>query len=134
MKEKRRRAVHLLKEGLEALCGDELSKKQDFSCRDESETEEIHSAQTQELEENDIIHPIGTEIKVFDGTSAPLEPSQEPAHGNEVINSKSAAQPLADISLDKQPDEIKSSSPTSCSNDVIKSTKSKVQRLLMLFS
>lgn len=126
MKEKRRRAVHLLKEGLEGLCGDELSKKQDFSDRAEPETEEVHSPQTQELEENDTIHPIATEIEVLDRTSVPLEPSREPVHGNEVINCKSDAQPLPVISIDKKPGEIRSSSSTSCSNDEIKNTNLKV--------
>ncbi|KAL6556148.1 hypothetical protein OROGR_005436 [Orobanche gracilis] len=126
MKEKRRRVVHLSKEGLEDLCGDELSKKQDFPCRDESETEEIHLVQTQELEENDMIHPIATEEGgVLDRKYVPLESSQEPVQGNEVINCKSADQPLADISIDKNPDEITSSSLISCFNDEIKSTKSK---------
>lgn len=126
MKEKRRRAVHLLKEGLEVPHGDQLSKKQDYPCRTEPETEEIHLAQIQELEEDDIIQPIRTEREVLNTTSVPLESSQEPVHGNEIVNYKSVAKPLADISLEKQPDEIISSSPTSCSIDEIKSTASKV--------
>ncbi|KAJ1438675.1 P-loop containing nucleoside triphosphate hydrolase [Sesbania bispinosa] len=125
VKEKRRRAVHLLKEGLEVPHDDELSKKQDFPCRTEPETEEIHLTQAQEFEENDTIQPIRTEGKVLDTTSVPLESTQEPVQGNEVVNYKSVAEPLADISIDTRPDEIRSSSPTSCSNIEIKSTKSK---------
>ncbi|XP_061371043.1 ATP-dependent RNA helicase DEAH13 [Gastrolobium bilobum] len=124
MKEKRRRAVHLLKEGLEVPHDDELSKKQDFSCRIEPETEEIHLVQAQEVGA-DIIQPIRTERKVLNTTSVPLESSQEQVHGNEAVNYKSVAKPLAGISIDKRPDEIRSSSPRSCSNDEVKSTKSK---------
>ncbi|KAJ1413633.1 P-loop containing nucleoside triphosphate hydrolase [Sesbania bispinosa] len=125
VKEKHRRVVHFLKEGLEVPHDDELSKKQDFPCRIEPETEEIHLTQAQEFEENDTIQPIRTEGKVLSTTSVPLESTQEPVQGNEVVNYKSVAEPLADISIDTRPDEIRSSSPTSCSNDEIKSTKSK---------
>lgn len=126
MKEKRRRAVHLIKEGLDDPLGDDLSKKEDLLCRTESETEEDHLAQVQEYEENDTIQPMRTERKVLNAESVPFESSEEPVHGNELVNYKSVAKPLAAISTDKQPDEIKSVSPMSCSNDEIKSPKSKV--------
>ncbi|XP_045828380.1 ATP-dependent RNA helicase DEAH13 [Trifolium pratense] len=123
VKEKRRRAVHLLKEGLEVPHGDDLSKKQDFPSitEPESEDEDI----LEESEEKDIIQPFITEREILYTTSTPLGSSQEPIHGNEVVNYESVAEPVADISTDKKPDEIKSSSPTSCSIDEIKSTKSK---------
>ncbi|KAL2337470.1 hypothetical protein Fmac_011916 [Flemingia macrophylla] len=115
-KEKRRRAVLLLKEGLE-VPHDGLSKKH--------ETDETHLAQADEVEENDIIQvqPVRSE-EVLNTTPVPLESSQEAVPGNEVEHYKCVSEPLADISVDKQLDEIKCS-PTSCSNDETKSTKSK---------
>ncbi|KAK7349630.1 hypothetical protein VNO77_07144 [Canavalia gladiata] len=117
MKEKRRRAVHLLREGLEVSL-DGLSKK--------PEIEEIHLAQAHEIEENDIIQiqPIRKEGEILNAT-VPLEFSQEPVHDNKVIYYKDVAKPLADISIDKQCDEIRSFTPMSCSIDEIKGTKSK---------
>ncbi|TKY63743.1 ATP-dependent RNA helicase kurz [Spatholobus suberectus] len=117
MKEKRRRVVHLLKEGLE-VSHDGLSTK--------PETDEIHLVQADEVEENDIIqiHPIRSDGEVLNTTSVPLESSQEPIHGKEVENYKYVSENLADISVDKQHDEI-SSYPTSFSIDEIKSSKSK---------
>nr|KYP64481.1 putative ATP-dependent RNA helicase DHX37 [Cajanus cajan] len=114
-KEKRRRAVHLLKEGLE-VPDNGLSKK--------PETDEIHLAQADEVKEIDIIQiqPIRSE-EVLNTISVPLESSQEPVPGNDVENYKYVSEPLADISI-KQLDEIRCS-PMSCSNDEIKSTKSK---------
>ncbi|XP_004517254.1 ATP-dependent RNA helicase DEAH13, partial [Cicer arietinum] len=120
VKEKRRRAVHLLKEGLAVSHGDELSAKQDFPCRTDSENEEI-----QEFEENEITQPVRTDREFLNTTSVLLESPQESVHANEVVNYKSVAKPLADISNDKQPDEIRSSSLMPCSNDEIKSIKSK---------
>lgn len=114
-KEKRRRAVHLLKEGLE-VPDNGLPKK--------PETDEIHLAQADEVKEIDIIQiqPIRSE-EVLNTISVPLESSKEPVPGNEVENYKYVSEPLADISI-KQLDEIRCS-PMSCSNDEIKSTKSK---------
>ncbi|KAG5069443.1 hypothetical protein JHK85_001820 [Glycine max] len=115
MKEKRRRAVHLLKEGLE-VSYDGLSKK--------PETDEIHLEHADEVEENEIqIQPIRSE-EVLNTTSVSLESSQEPVHGNEVENYKYVSEHPADISIDKHLDEIRSST-MSCSTDEIKSTKSK---------
>ena len=127
MQEKRRRAVHILKQGLEVSHGDDEPKKQDFPHGIEPETEEIHLAQ--DAEENDIIQlqPIRTEREVLNTTSVPLESSQASVHGYESI-----AKPLAEISVEKQPDEIRSAPHASCSNDEIKSTKSKVWFLLSL--
>jgi ATP-dependent RNA helicase DHX37/DHR1 len=128
VKEKRRRAVHLLKEGLEVPHGDDLSMKQDFPSITEPESEEEVEEILEESEEKVIIQPFITETEreILYTTSAPLECSQEPVHGNEVVNYESVAEPLADISTDKKPDEIRSSSPTSCSIGELKSTKSKV--------
>jgi ATP-dependent RNA helicase DHX37/DHR1 len=132
VKEKRRRAVHLLKEGLEVPHGDDLSMKQDFPSITEPESEEEEEEEEEEIleesEEKEIIQPFITETEreILYTTSAPLECSQEPVHGNEVVNYESVAEPVADISTDKKPDEIRSSSPTSCSIDELKSTKSKV--------
>ncbi|KAL5180974.1 ATP-dependent RNA helicase DEAH13 [Glycine soja] len=113
MKEKRRRAVHLLKEGLE-VSYDGLSKK--------PETDEIHLEHADEVEENEIqIQPIRSE-EVLNTTSVSLESSQEPVHGNEVENYKYVSEHPADISIDKHLDEIRSST-MSCSTDEIKSTK-----------
>lgn len=126
MKEKRRKAVHLLKEGLDVPHDDDLSKKQDIACTSESEEEEIHTVQVKEFEENDVIQPFRTEKEILYTTTVPLESSQEPVHRNEVMNYETVAEPVADVSTDKQPDEIRSSSPTSCSIDDIKSTNSKV--------
>ncbi|CAK8575065.1 unnamed protein product [Lathyrus sativus] len=119
VKEKRRRAVHLLKEGLEIPHDNNLSKKQDFPCINEPESEDGENHLVQESEENDFIQPFRTEREILYTTSTPLESSQEPVHGNEVVNYES------DISTDKQPDEIRSSSPISRSITEIKSTKSK---------
>jgi ATP-dependent RNA helicase DHX37/DHR1 len=129
VKEKRRRAVHLLKEGLEVPHGDDLSKKQDFPSITEPESEEEEEEEIlEESEEKEIIQPFITETEreILYTTSAPLGCSQEPVHGNEVVNYESVAEPVADISTDKKPDEIRSSSPTSCSIGELKSTKSKV--------
>jgi hypothetical protein len=128
VKEKRRRAVHLLKEGLEVPHGDDLSMKQDFPSITEPESEEEEEEILEESEEKEIIQPFITETEreILYTTSAPLGCSQEPVHGNEVVNYESVAEPVADISTDKKPDEIRSSSPTSCSIDELKSTKSKV--------
>jgi len=110
MKEKRRRAVHLLKEGLNVSYNG-LSK--------EPEMDEIHSAQDDEVEKNDIqIQPIKSE-EVLNTTLTPLESSEELLHGNEVENYKYVSGNLADISIDKQLYEIRSS-PLSCSVDEIK--------------
>jgi ATP-dependent RNA helicase DHX37/DHR1 len=126
VKEKRRRAVHLLKEGLEVPHGDDLSKKQDFPSITEPESEEEVEEILEESEEKVIIQPFITETEreIVYTTSAPLECSQEPVHENEVVNYESVAEPVTDI--DKKPDEIRSSSPTSCSIGELKSTKSKV--------
>lgn len=97
MKEKRRRAIYLLKEGLEIPLGDELSKKEDLLCGAEPETEEIHVLQTQEVEENDNIQPIRTERKPLNTTFVPLESSHQPVNDNEVVNCRSAPKPLVDI-------------------------------------
>jgi hypothetical protein len=128
VKEKRRRAVDLLKEGLEVPHGDDLSKKQDFPSITEPESEEEVEEILEESEEKVIIQPFITETEreILYTTSAPLGCSQEPVHGNEVVNYESVADPVADISTDKKPDEIRSSSPTSCSIGELKSTKSKV--------
>jgi ATP-dependent RNA helicase DHX37/DHR1 len=128
VKEKRRRAVHLLKEGLEVPHGDDLSKKQDFPSITEPESEEEVEEILEESEEKVIIQPFITETEreILYTTSAPLECSQEPVHENEVVNYESVAEPVTDISTDKKPDEIRSSSPTSCSIGELKSTKSKV--------
>lgn len=116
MKEKRRRAVHLLKEGLK-VSYDGLSKK--------PEMDEIHLAQDDEVEENDIqIQPIRSE-EVLNTTSTPMESSEETVHGNEVENYKYVSGNLADISIDKQLYEIRSS-PLSCSTNEIKNTNLKV--------
>lgn len=125
VKEKRRKAVHLLKEGLDVPHDDDLSKKQDIACTSESEEEEIHTVQVKEFEENDVIQPFRTEKEILYTTTVPLESTQEPVHRNEVINYETVAEPVADVSTDKQPDEIRSSSPTSRSIDDIKSTNSK---------
>ncbi|XP_014523036.1 ATP-dependent RNA helicase DEAH13 [Vigna radiata var. radiata] len=115
MKEKRRRAVHLLKEGLK-VSYDGLSKK--------PEMDEIHLAQDDEVEENDIqIQPIRSE-EVLNTTSTPMESSEETVHGNEVENYKYVSGNLADISIDKQLYEIRSS-PLSCSTNEIKNTNLK---------
>ncbi|KAG4393140.1 hypothetical protein GLYMA_03G024000v4 [Glycine max] len=115
MKEKRRRAVHLLKEGLE-VSYDGLSMK--------PETDEIHLEQVDEVVENDIqIQPISPE-EVLNTTSVSLESSQEPVHGNEVETYKYVSEHPTDISIDNHLDEIRSS-PMSCSIDEIKGTKSK---------
>jgi ATP-dependent RNA helicase DHX37/DHR1 len=128
VKEKRRRAVHLLKEGLEVPHGDDLSMKQDFPSITEPESEEEVEEILEESEEKVIIQPFITETEreILYTTSAPLECSQEPVHENEVVNYESVAEPVTDISTDKKPDEIRSSSPTSCSIGELKSTKSKV--------
>ncbi|CAJ1949856.1 unnamed protein product [Sphenostylis stenocarpa] len=89
-KEKRRRAVQLLKEGLE-VSYDGLSKK--------PQMDEIHLAQADEVEENDIqIQPIRS-VEVLNTTSMPLESS---LHRNEVDNYKYVSENLADISIVKQ--------------------------------
>lgn len=122
MKEKRRRVVHLLKEGLE-VSYDGLSKK--------PETDEIHLEHADEVEENEIqIQPIRSE-EVLNTTSVSLESSQEPVHGNEVETYKYVSEHPTDISIDNHLDEIRSS-PMSCSIDEIKGTKSKVLFLLRL--
>ncbi|CAJ1949830.1 unnamed protein product, partial [Sphenostylis stenocarpa] len=114
-KEKRRRAVHLLKEGLE-VSYDGLSKK--------PQMDEIHLAQADEVEENDIqIQPIRS-VEVLNTTSVPLESSEEPLHCNEVENYKYVSENLADISIVKKHDEIRSF-PLSCSVDEIKKTNLK---------
>lgn len=125
VKEKRRKAVHLLKEGLEVPHDDDLSGKQDIACTSESEEEEIHTVQVKEFEENDVIQPFRTEKEILYTTTVPLESPQELVHKNEVVNYETVAEPVADVSTDKQPDEIRSSSPTSCSIDDIKSNNSK---------
>ncbi|XP_027335070.1 ATP-dependent RNA helicase DEAH13 isoform X2 [Abrus precatorius] len=101
MKEKRRRAVHILKEGLEVSL-DGPSKKH--------ETEEIHLSPVHQVEEKDIIQ---------------IPPVRTGVHGTEVVNYNYVPKPIADISVDKKPDEVRSSSPTSCSIDEIRSTLSK---------
>ncbi|CAI8600796.1 unnamed protein product [Vicia faba] len=125
VKEKHRKAVHLLKEGLEVPDGNNLSKKQDFPCITEPESEDEENNLVQESEENYFIHPFRTEREILYTTSVPLETSQEPVHGNGVVNYESVAKPVANSSTEKQPDEIRSSSPISHSITEIKSTKSK---------
>ncbi|KAK7390112.1 hypothetical protein VNO78_25411 [Psophocarpus tetragonolobus] len=115
MKEKRRRAVHLLKEGLE-VSYDGLSKK--------PETDEVHLVVADEFKENDIQIEKDISEEVLDTTLVSLESSQEPVHGNEVENYKYVSEHLTGISIDKQLDEIRSS-PMPCSIDEITSTKSK---------
>lgn len=130
MKEKRRRAVHILKEGLDVPHGNDLSKKQDLPCITEPESEDEENHMVQEPEENDIIQTFRTEREILYTMSIPLEPSQEPVHGNEVVNYESVAEPVAVSFTEKQPDEIRSSSPVSRSITEMKSTKSKVYSLL----
>ncbi|KAK7260237.1 hypothetical protein RIF29_26123 [Crotalaria pallida] len=124
-REKRRRDVQLSKQGLEIPHDgdDKLPNKLNFSRIIDPETEEIHLAH--EAEETDIIRQIRAESKVLNTTSVPLVSSREPVCGNEVVNYASVTKPVALISIEKRPVEIKSSSPMSCSNDGIKSSESK---------
>ncbi|OIW02210.1 hypothetical protein TanjilG_31959 [Lupinus angustifolius] len=124
LREKRLRDVQLLKQGLEVPHDDDDEQPQDadFPCTIESEAEEIHLAH--EPEENDIVQPIRAERKLLN-TSVPLESSQEPVCGHEDVNHKSVTEPQPNDSIEKRPDEIKSSSPIFCSNDGIKRTESK---------
>ncbi|ESW06878.1 hypothetical protein PHAVU_010G084200 [Phaseolus vulgaris] len=115
MKEKRRRTVHLLKEGLKVSYNG-LSKKPLM--------DEIHLAQDDEFEENDIqIQPIRSE-EVLNTTSTSLESSEELVHGNEVEDYKCVSENPADISTVKQLYEIRSS-PLSCSIDEIENSNLK---------
>jgi len=116
MKEKRRRTVHLLKEGFEVSYNG-LSEKPLM--------DEIHLEQDDEVEENDIqIQPIRSE-EVLNTTSTSLESSEEPVHGNEVEDYKYVSENHTDISNVKQLYEVRSS-PLSCSIDEIENTNLKV--------
>ncbi|KAF7827723.1 ATP-dependent RNA helicase DEAH13 [Senna tora] len=113
--ERRRRAVHLLKEGLEIGHSHDLSTKLSVPQRIEPETEEIHLAQ--EIEENDQIQATRSEIELSYTPSSPLEPSQEPTCGDEiVVNNGPLAASLGDVSVEKKAttvlDEIRYSPPT----------------------
>ncbi|KAI4354890.1 hypothetical protein L6164_003715 [Bauhinia variegata] len=120
LREKRRRVVHLLKEGLEVCHSDEPSKKLGISRQIEPDIEMTHLVE--EFEEDDIIQPIRIESEDLNTTYAPLESSQGPERGKENIeNSGSLAPCLADFSLEKKEasisDGIKNSSLALSSND-----------------
>ncbi|MED6184739.1 hypothetical protein PIB30_050412 [Stylosanthes scabra] len=123
VQEKRRRAVHLLKQGLEVSHDDDDEpKKADFPHGIEPETEEIHLAQ--DVEENGIIEfqLTRTEREVSNTTSLALESSQEIIPANESIT-----KPVAKIPIEKQLEEIRSTCLASCSTNGIGSTKSKMK-------
>ncbi|KAL1368963.1 hypothetical protein HN51_023103 [Arachis hypogaea] len=120
VQEKRMRAVHLLKQGLEVLHDNDEPKKLDFPHGIEPETEGIHLVQ--EVEENGIvdIQLTRTEREVSSPTYLALESSQATIPANESIN-----KPVTKIPIEKQLDEIRSACLASCSTNGIASTKSR---------
>ncbi|XP_015950680.1 ATP-dependent RNA helicase DEAH13 [Arachis duranensis] len=120
VQEKRTRAVHLLKQGLEVLHDNDEPKKLDFPHGIEPETEGIHLVQ--EVEENGIvdIQLTRTEREVSSPTYLALESSQATIPANESIN-----KPVTKIPIEKQLDEIRSACLASCSTNGIASTKSR---------
>ena len=125
--EKRRRAVHLLKEGL-VPHSDVLSKRMGASQKIKTEIEEIPLEQ--EIKESEIIQTI-TEREVLNKESDPLESSYGPVCDNEIANnSGSLATSVATNFTQKKtaslPNDMRSSSLNPCANDQRESTQSTV--------
>ncbi|KAK4263874.1 hypothetical protein QN277_029231 [Acacia crassicarpa] len=111
--ERRRRAVHLLKEGLESAHSHDLSSSLNVPHRMEPETEEIHTAQ--ETEENDQIQPAGFDGEILCKPCAPLVSSVEPACGDQSFeNNGTLAASLGGISVNKKATSLPLDDITHC--------------------
>lgn len=101
MLERRRRAIHLLKEGLGVDNSHDLSGILDVLHRVEPEAEEIHMEQ--EAEENDKIQPARFERDLSCEPYLSLGSSQEPACGDKSLkNNEPVTTTLSDVSVEEK--------------------------------